>query len=89
VEHVLDILNLFIPSQVKAVQSPSFIIFLGAALSVGCVCCDSHGAEGNRKSTCTITVAQSFCNTRIAFLMVQYPVLERGKDIEAVPISRM
>jgi hypothetical protein len=47
VEHVLDILNLFIPSQMKAVQSPTIIIFLSTALSLGCICCNSHGAEGN------------------------------------------
>jgi len=47
VEHVLVMLNLFIPSQVKAVQSLTFIIFLRTALPVSCICCNSCGAEGN------------------------------------------
>jgi len=48
VEHVLDVLKLFIPSQVKAVQSPTFIIFLSTA-SVGWIGYDSHGLRATMK----------------------------------------
>jgi hypothetical protein len=34
-------------------------------------------------------VVQLFCSIRIVFLIVQCAVFERGKGIEAVPMSRM